>query len=175
MSMREKLAELAHQQWSGWMAYMFSKCSATSAGERVIPEWAVQRWRRQVDTPYADLSENEQNSDREEADKFMAIFDKEIKQLQAENNLFESRLTRQGKNLRDAKAAIAKLKAETRWIPVGERLPEKDVDCLCFEGCFAGLGCYQRSSDTLQMQWQVNGFVSKRVTHWKPILLPIKE
>ncbi len=23
----EKLAQLAHQQWSGWMEYLFSKCS----------------------------------------------------------------------------------------------------------------------------------------------------
>ena len=70
---------------------------------------------------------------------------------------------------------IKQLEAELekyRWIPVEERLPEEDTDCLCFEGTFAGLGCYQRNSDTLRMQWQVNGFVSKRVTHWKPIILP---
>ncbi len=60
-----------------------------------------------------------------------------------------------------------------RWIPVSERLPEEDIDCLCFEGKFAGLGSYQRNSNTLRMQWQVNGFVSKRVTHWKPIVLPL--
>ena len=64
---------------------------------------------------------------------------------------------------------------KNRWIPVSERLPEKDIDCLCFEGKFAGLGYYGRNSNTLRMQWQVNGFVSKYVTHWKPIILPEKD
>jgi len=74
--MREKLAALCHDQWSGWMEYLFSKChkAPSSIGSMaVIPGWAVLRWRRQMVTPYAKLSEEEKNSDRKEADRFLAL------------------------------------------------------------------------------------------------------
>jgi len=72
-NIREQLAALAHEQWSGWMQYLFSKCERSLSQQVVIPYWAVERWRRQMTTPYADLSEEEKNSDREEADKMLAI------------------------------------------------------------------------------------------------------
>jgi hypothetical protein len=79
---REKLAALCHEQWSGWMEYLFSKCEPDCrgmfhkkpSGALVIPEWAVDRWKRQMTTPYARLSEEEKESDRKEADKFLEIF-----------------------------------------------------------------------------------------------------
>jgi hypothetical protein len=71
--MREQLAALAHAQWSGWMEYMFSKCRADSPSGLTIPIWAVERWQRQMNTPYAELPEEEKNSDREEADKVLAL------------------------------------------------------------------------------------------------------
>ena len=71
--MREQLAALAHAQWAGWMEYMFSKCRADSPGGLTIPMWAVERWQRQMNTPYAELPEEEKNSDREEADKVLQL------------------------------------------------------------------------------------------------------
>jgi len=78
---REEIAELTHSQWSGWMEYMFSKCIDYKAGTiqaedgaLIIPKWAVDRWKKQTNTPYCDLSEVEQDSDRTEADKFIAAF-----------------------------------------------------------------------------------------------------
>jgi hypothetical protein len=74
---REALAEYAHEAWSGWMKYMFEKMHAVSHdGENtsmVMPAWAVERWTRQANTPYADLPENEKESDRQEADRMLAI------------------------------------------------------------------------------------------------------
>ncbi len=70
---REELAAYAHEAWSGWMAYLFSKCSATDDGTVVIPKWAVDRWQRQACTSYEDLSETEKASDRDEADKIRSI------------------------------------------------------------------------------------------------------
>lgn len=51
---REALAAYAHEAWSGWMRYLFSKCEPDllSAGA-VIPRREVERWRRQMATPYA--------------------------------------------------------------------------------------------------------------------------
>ena len=79
--LREEFAKLAHEQWSGWMKYMFSKCSETCPEDGklfheevlVVPAWAVKRWTTQMNTPYEELSEAEQESDRVEADKFLSI------------------------------------------------------------------------------------------------------
>lgn len=70
----ERLAALAHSQWSGWMEYLFSKCQFNSDGTATIPTWGVERWKRQINTPYEELSEPEKESDRKEARKFIAEF-----------------------------------------------------------------------------------------------------
>lgn len=71
---REQLAALAHEQWSGWMRYMFGKGKWNKNGTWTMPTWAVERWGRQMDTPYADLPDDERASDRTEADKALALF-----------------------------------------------------------------------------------------------------
>ena len=71
MEFREKLADLCHRQWSGWMAYLFSKGLFFEDGTWIMPEWAVERWVRQMNTPYEELSEEEKENDRKEADKFI--------------------------------------------------------------------------------------------------------
>ena len=73
---RERLAEICHKQWAGWMIYLISKCTHTPANEMIIPEWAVERWKRQIATNYKDLTEDEKISDRIEADKFLREFEK---------------------------------------------------------------------------------------------------
>ncbi len=73
--MREQLAQLAHSQWSGWMEYLFSKGTFNDDGTWTMPAWAVERWKRQMTTEYADLSEPEKESDRTEADKFLAVIE----------------------------------------------------------------------------------------------------
>lgn len=71
--MREKLAELCHYQWSGWMTYLYGKCSSNADGSLTIPPWAVARWARQMSTKYEHLQEVEKESDREEANRFLAL------------------------------------------------------------------------------------------------------
>ena len=69
----EALAALAHEQWSGWMRYLFAQCPELYTGSRLIPvEWAT-RWVRQMKTPYAELSETEKDSDRTEARRVLAV------------------------------------------------------------------------------------------------------
>ena len=76
MDLKEQLSDLCHEQWSGWMKYLFSKCKKNEDGTVTIPKDLVERWERQVATPYAELSKGEQDSDRKEADKFMKVLDK---------------------------------------------------------------------------------------------------
>ena len=73
--MREKLAELCHEQWSGWMRYLFSFTSAPLGGAFVISASLVKRWKRQMSTPYSELSEEEKDSDRKEADRVLKILE----------------------------------------------------------------------------------------------------
>lgn len=73
-SIRERLADLAHRQWAGWMHYMFERSVENPDGSVTIPADLVARWRRQVGTPYAQLPPNEQESDRLEADRVMRVF-----------------------------------------------------------------------------------------------------
>lgn len=70
---REAIANLCHRQWSGWMRYLFEKCEENEDGTVTIPSWAVERWSRQMETEYVKLSEDEQNSDRKEAEKFITL------------------------------------------------------------------------------------------------------
>ena len=78
--MREQLAQLAHEQWSGWIKHMFRQCEPTKNNELVIPRWAAERWTRQSETPYCELSEKEKDSDRAEADKFLVIIEQTLKE-----------------------------------------------------------------------------------------------
>lgn len=70
---REALAAYAHEAWSGWMKYMFGKCERSLQQQVVIPDWAVERWTRQMNTLYAELPEAERASDRKEADEMLAL------------------------------------------------------------------------------------------------------
>ena len=60
---RERLAALEHEQWAHWTRYLL---------DHLTPE-NVERWRRQIDTPYEDLSEPEKQSDREWADRVLEL------------------------------------------------------------------------------------------------------
>jgi len=70
---REALADYAHAAWSGWMKYQFSKAEIQPDGTWIMPAWAVERWQRQMNTPYTELPEEEKASDRKEADEMLAI------------------------------------------------------------------------------------------------------
>jgi hypothetical protein len=82
-SVRERLAEYAHEAWSGWMDYQFrwggSVMTVTVEGVPlvcwVMSQASYQRWQRQMLTPYRALPESEKASDRAEADRILEICD----------------------------------------------------------------------------------------------------
>lgn len=80
-SLRERLATLAHEQWSGWMMYMFNECTRNEDGTVTVPAWAVERWQRQMTTPYRQLPEDERESDRRQADRVLAIVRQLVRRL----------------------------------------------------------------------------------------------
>lgn len=91
----EQLADKEHDSWARWMRYLFSKCLditaehvhgediekaraitqlfATCEGAIIIMPELVDRWTRQIHTPYARLSEREKQSDRNEVAHILPI------------------------------------------------------------------------------------------------------
>lgn len=69
----EALADYAHVAWAGWMKYLFKKGTLNSDGSFTINAASVERWTRQMNTPYSDLPENEKESDRDESRKIISI------------------------------------------------------------------------------------------------------
>ena len=59
----EEMAALEHEQWAHWTRYMLDNLTPDN----------ISRWRRQIDTPYAELPEAEKRSDREWAHKGIAV------------------------------------------------------------------------------------------------------
>jgi len=72
-NVREKLADYAHEAWSGWMKYMFEKMTINEDGTATMPKWAVDRWAFQMNKTYDELPEDMKKSDRQEADRMIAI------------------------------------------------------------------------------------------------------
>ena len=70
---REKLADVQHEIWSSWMRWLFQCSTINEDGSATIPREKVERWQRQMNTPYSELSESEKNSDRIEANKVIAV------------------------------------------------------------------------------------------------------
>ena len=72
VGIREQVAEIQHDKiWAHWTKYQFSKCVQNEDGSLTIPADLVDRWRRQAETPYSELTEEEKESDRHQADKVL--------------------------------------------------------------------------------------------------------
>lgn len=75
----EEAADLEHERWARWQYYLHSKCIWNNDGTLTIPAELVERWQRQIVTPYAELSESEKESDRKEARTYVPLIDKILK------------------------------------------------------------------------------------------------
>jgi len=88
-ALREKLAALAHEQWSGWIRYQFDKMIPPERQSGAfIPAELWHRWARQMNTAYADLPDNEKESDRKEADRVLALLPKTAPHPDAEREKY---------------------------------------------------------------------------------------
>ena len=56
------------------MEYLFQKSTENKEGTVTIPKSYVDRWKRQMNTKYSRLTDDEKESDRIEARKFINIF-----------------------------------------------------------------------------------------------------
>ena len=67
-STREKLADLEHQQWAHWTRYVLNNLTPDN----------IERWKKQIKTPYLKLTEKEKDSDREWVDKVIGVINNEF-------------------------------------------------------------------------------------------------
>ena len=81
---KEELSSLVHEIWANWMKYIFDNCdyglsmvmAAMKNGTPVIPYDLAERWTRQINTDYKDLSDDEKKSDQDIAEKILNLLEK---------------------------------------------------------------------------------------------------
>ena len=67
----ELLAAAEHERWAHWQRYLHGRCERRPDGSLVIPADLAARWERQMETPYAELTEEERKSDRELVERLL--------------------------------------------------------------------------------------------------------
>lgn len=69
----EGLAAIEHERWAHWQRYMHDKGNLRPDGSLVLPADLVQRWEKQIAMRYADLTESEKESDREQVRRYLPL------------------------------------------------------------------------------------------------------
>ena len=79
--LREQLAAIEHERWADWQKW----CHKVLRENNPSPEQGdiLERWDRQIETPYAGLSEKEKQSDREQVDRYWQLVESYIAQEKA--------------------------------------------------------------------------------------------
>ena len=83
---KEQIASIQNEIWTHWMGYLFKCCEFQLRKHgnlteqiAILPADKIKRWKRQMSTPYHELSEQEKESDRHQADKIIALWKKRKK------------------------------------------------------------------------------------------------
>jgi len=76
--MLETLAAIEHERWSHWQRYMHDKGKLQADGSLLIAAELVQHWERQIETPYAALTEAEKRGDREQVRRYLQLIAEEL-------------------------------------------------------------------------------------------------
>lgn len=76
MGLIEILAEMEHARWARWQQWVHSQCIkqelfGEKTGNLIIPKHLVERWERQIKTPYPELTEGEKQMDRFEVYSYL--------------------------------------------------------------------------------------------------------
>lgn len=77
----EQLAAIEHERWSHWQKYMHGKATKQPDGSMVVPAELVSRWEKQMSTDYADLSDGEKQSDRDQVGKYLSLIVNELQKM----------------------------------------------------------------------------------------------
>jgi hypothetical protein len=72
-SLIDEPAAIEHERWCHWQRYMHSKALRQPDGSLLLPAKLVTRWEAQIAKKYAELDEQEMESDREQVRKYLPL------------------------------------------------------------------------------------------------------
>ena len=118
----ERLADIEHQRWADWQKYMHSQCVNHDAEWVRLPRISFDHWERQIATPYADLSEKEKESDRDQVKRYWPL----IETLNANCAKAEARIVELM-----SKELIERLREPVAYGPIGSQaIRDEAADAL---------------------------------------------
>lgn len=71
--LREQFAGIEHDRWARWQRHVHNQCVRNPDGSLTIPAAMVEKWQRQMDTAYADLTEAEKEKDRRKVNPYLLL------------------------------------------------------------------------------------------------------
>ena len=69
----EKLAAIEHDRWAHWQRFVHEQGERQQDGSLVLPSHLVAKWERLIATPYAQLTNMEQESDRDQVRRYLPV------------------------------------------------------------------------------------------------------
>ena len=75
----ENLAAIEHERWAHWQRFMHEQGKRQSDGSLLLPADLIAKWDRLIKTPYAQLTEKERESDRDQVRRYLPIVAKAYK------------------------------------------------------------------------------------------------
>lgn len=69
----DTLAAAEHERWAHWQQYVHDQCRPGPDGSLTIPAELVQRWTTQIRKPFAALTEEEKESDRDQVRRYLPL------------------------------------------------------------------------------------------------------
>lgn len=75
--LREQLAAIEHERWSDWQKWCH-QVLRENMGANADLEKVLERWDKQIATPYAELSDQEKTSDMEQVDRYWNLIEEYI-------------------------------------------------------------------------------------------------
>lgn len=77
-SIMDELAAAEHERWAHWQRFVHDQASRKSDGSLLLPAELVERWERQIETPFDDLTEKEKESDRDQVRRYLPIIERAL-------------------------------------------------------------------------------------------------
>jgi hypothetical protein len=67
----EDLAAIEHDRWAHWQRYVHGKGTRLPDGSLILPAEVVRRWDEQIAKKYAELTQEEKESDRDQVRRYL--------------------------------------------------------------------------------------------------------
>lgn len=85
--LREKLAAIEHERWADWQKWVHKVLREANPSPEIGD--ILERWDRQIETPYEKLSEREKASDMEQVDRYWQLITADRKRVALEARIDE--------------------------------------------------------------------------------------